>query len=83
MARAADSGGAVAGEVMDFVPVLYPPENLKDLGQYVSLFVKLDDGGRMFGVFEGDPAAVGIGTRVVGRTDEERKVPFFQIAGQG
>ena len=34
--------GVTRGEVVDFVPIAYPPENLKQLGEYVSVLVKLD-----------------------------------------
>ena len=72
---------AAGGEILDFVPVLYPPENLRDLVRYVSVLVRLDNGCRVFGVFLGDPAQIQIGTPVVvSRMDEEKKVPFFDIA---
>ncbi len=53
------------GKIIDFVPVLYPPENLKDLGQYVSVLVEFDEGFRMFGISLADPGDLCIGKSVV------------------
>jgi uncharacterized OB-fold protein len=75
---------AAAGRILDFVPVLFPPENLKDLGRYVSVLVELDNGCRAFGVFRGDPTALAVGAPVtVGSVDAERGIPFFDAAGAG
>ena len=69
------------GHVVDFVPVLFPPENLKGLGRYVSVLVKLDTGCQAFGVFRGDPERLRVGTRmVVAHVDAEPDVPFFDVA---
>ena len=81
------SGGGMSpepltgGHVVDFVPVLFPPENLKGLGRYVSVLVKLDTGCQAFGVFRGDPERIRVGTRmVVAHVDAEPRVPFFDVA---
>ena len=67
--------------MVDFVPVLFPPENLKGLGRYVSVLVKLDTGCQAFGVFRGDPERLRVGTRmVVAHVDAEPDVPFFDVA---
>lgn len=72
---------AIGGHVVDFVPVLYPPENLKGLGRYVSVLVRLDTGCQAFGVFRGDPERLQVGTpMVVSHVDAEPKVPFFDVA---
>ncbi len=79
---AADS--AARGRILDFVPVLFPPENLKELGRYVSVLVELDNGCHAFGVFRGDPAGLAVGAGVVvAQADEEKKIPFFDVAGPG
>lgn len=73
--------GGTAGEILDFVPVLFPPENLKTLGPYVSVFVGLRGGGRTFGVFLGDAARLRIGAPVVLRPpDAERTAPVVELA---
>jgi uncharacterized OB-fold protein len=70
--------GARTGNVLEFVPVLFPPENLKTLGTYVSLLVALDNGCRTFGIFLGDPKDIDVGTRVVlSRLDQDSKALFF------
>ena len=81
------SGGGMSpepltgGHVVDFVPVLFPPENLKGLGRYVSVLVKLDTGCQAFGVFRGDPERIQVGTpMVVAQVDAEQHVPFFDVA---
>ncbi len=56
--------GVRQGEVVDFVPVAYPPENLKHLGSYVSVLVKLSNGCQIFGLVLGNPDLVQIGTPV-------------------
>ncbi|MBI2528953.1 MAG: hypothetical protein HYY95_10085 [Candidatus Rokubacteria bacterium] len=72
---------ATGGHVVDFVPVLYPPENLKGLGRYVSVLVRLDNGCQVFGVFRGDPERIRVGTPVVvSQGDAAEKVPFFDVA---
>lgn len=69
------------GHVVDFVAVLFPPENLKSLGPYVSVLVRLDSGCQAFGVFRGDPERLGVGTRmVVAQGDGAQGVPFFDVA---
>lgn len=74
---------ATRGRVLDFVPVQYPPENLKDLGAYVSVLVELDGGCRAFGVFRGDLAGFSVGCAVaVTAVDEARKIPFLEPVGQ-
>ena len=58
-------GGKEKGEVVDFVPVAYPPENLKHLGAYVSVLVKFENGCQLFGIVLENPNNVKIGTPVV------------------
>jgi uncharacterized OB-fold protein len=62
--KAAREGGD-KGNIIDFVPVLYPPENLMDLGQYVCALVRLDNGCRMFGIMLEKPENIKEGSRVV------------------
>lgn len=69
------------GRVVDFVPVLFPPENLKGLGRYVSVLVRLDNGCQAFGVFRGDPERLQVGTRmVVAPGDAEPRVLYLDVA---
>ena len=53
------------GKIVDFVPVFYPPENLKDLGQYVSVLVEFDEGFKMLGISLLKPEELSIGSSVV------------------
>lgn len=53
------------GKIVDFVPVFYPPENLKDLGQYVSVLVEFDEGFQMFGIGLNKLEDLAIGRSVV------------------
>lgn len=70
-----------AGKVVDFVPVLYPPDNLKDLAQYVSVLVQFNEGFRMFGISLGNPADFYIGCPVVVSSfDDNTKRLFFDRA---
>lgn len=69
------------GTVLDFVPVRYPPDNLRSLGAYVSVLVRLDDGCELFGIVRGDPGPVAIGRRVVAVAGGDRgggEGPFFE-----
>ena len=71
---------ASRGKVLEFVPVFFPPENLKDLRQYVSVFVKLDNGCQTFGIFLGDPDKIKVGTPVVlSSFDKDSKALFFDM----
>ncbi len=56
--------GVARGEVVDFVPIAYPPENLKQLGEYVSVLVKLDNGCQIFGIVLENQKSVKIGAPV-------------------
>jgi len=68
------------GKILDFVPVLYPPENLKDLGNYISLLVKLDNGCKMFGILMEDPERVNVGQKVIiSKFNENTHELFFRI----
>ena len=68
------------GEIVDFVPVAYPPENLKHLGSYVSVLVKLDNGCQIFGIVQDQPNHVNIGTSVtISSFNPETKELFFRI----
>ena len=71
--------GGKRGEVVDFVPVAYPPENLKHLGSYVSVLVKLDNGCQIFGIVLENPDLVKIGTPVtVSSFNHQTKELFFK-----
>lgn len=75
---------ASSGELLDFVPVLYPPENLKHLGQYVSILVELHNGCHTFGIFLGDPATLRIGSTLVASSHgDDTSVPLFRPLGSG
>jgi uncharacterized OB-fold protein len=74
-------GGAQEGKVVDFVPVFFPPENLKHLGRYISALVKLDNGCQIFGIVLGDPKDIQVGsTVVVSSFNSETKELYFKIA---
>jgi uncharacterized OB-fold protein len=69
------------GKVVDFVPVLYPPDNLRDLGQYVSVLVQFNEGFKKFGISLGKPEDLFIGCSVVvSAFDEETKRLFVERA---
>jgi uncharacterized OB-fold protein len=71
--------GVKRGEIVDFVPVAYPPENLKQLGSYVSVLVKLDNGCQIFGIVLENPDLVKIGTPVaVSNFNQQTKELFFK-----
>ena len=71
--------GVRNGEVLDFVPIAYPPENLKQLGEYVSVLVKLDNGCRIFGIVLEDQNSIKIGTPVaISSFNQETKELFFK-----
>lgn len=75
----AESSGR--GKIVDVVPVLYPPENLKDLGPYVSVLVQFDEGFRMFGMSLVEPEELTIGTSVVVSSfDKDTMRLFFDKA---
>ena len=68
------------GEILDFVPVFYPPENLENLGKYVCLLVKLDNGCRMFGITLEKPENIKAGSRVmVSEYNKDDKGLFFKM----
>ncbi len=68
------------GKILDFVPVIYPPENLKELGEYVSVLVKLENGCNVFGMMPGAPGPIGIGHGVtISKFDESRQALFFRL----
>jgi len=54
-----------AGSILDFIPTYYPPENLKNLGPYISVLVKLDNDCNMFGIMLEDAKMVEAGQNVV------------------
>jgi len=66
------------GEVVDFVPVSFPPESLKDIGPYVTVLVNLDEQCMIFGIFSGNPQNLRIGSRVFIRDfhPESRRLYF-------
>ena len=67
------------GKILDFVPTLYPPENLKDLGSYISVLVKLDNGCNVFGIMMDDPDRVKVGQDVtISKFNENTQELFFQ-----
>ena len=71
--------GVKRGEIVDFVPVAYPPENLKHLGSYVSVLVKLDNGCQIFGIVLESPDQVKIGIPVsVSNFNHQTKELFFK-----
>ena len=73
--------GAKGGKVVEFVPVFSPPENLKNIGQYVSVLVQLDNGCQMFGIVLDDPKKIQAGTPVVVSSfNKETKELYFKIA---
>ncbi len=73
--------GAKGGKVIEFVPVYFPPENLKNIGQYVSVLVQLDNGVKMFGIILDDPQKIRVGTPVVVSSfNKETKELYFNIA---
>jgi uncharacterized OB-fold protein len=73
-------GGIEKGEVVDFVPVAYPPENLKHLGEYVSVLVKLDNGCQLFGIVLENPDQVKIGIPVsIANFNPQTKELFFKL----
>jgi uncharacterized OB-fold protein len=67
------------GKILDFVPTLYPPDNLKDLGPYISILVKLDNGCNVFGIMMDDPDQVQVGQNVIiSKFDINTHELFFQ-----
>ena len=71
--------GVRNGEVVDFVPIAYPPENLKQLGEYVSVLVKLDNGCQIFGIVLEGQNSIKIGTPVaISSFNQETKELFFK-----
>lgn len=73
--------GSKGGEIIDFVPVLFPPENLKSIGQYVSAFVQLDNGCRIFGIMLEAPQNLRIGSRIeISSYESDSKQLFFKSA---
>lgn len=68
------------GTILDFVPVIYPPENLKDVGEYVSVLVKLENGCNVFGMMREEPGRIAIGHGVtVSKFDAGRQALFFRL----
>ena len=71
--------GVRNGAVVDFVPIAYPPDNLKHLGEYVSVLVKLDNGCQIFGIVLENQKSINIGTPVaVSSFNPETKELFFK-----
>ena len=71
--------GVQQGAVVDFVPIAYPPDNLKHLGEYVSVLVKLDNECRIFGIVLENQKSVQIGTPVaISSYNQETKEVFFK-----
>jgi uncharacterized OB-fold protein len=71
--------GVARGVVADFVPIAYPPENLKQLGEYVSVLVKLDNGCQIFGIVLENRNRVKMGTPVtISSFNRETKELFFE-----
>jgi len=71
--------GVKRGEVIDFVPVIYPPDNLKHLGSYVSVLVKLSNGCQIFGLVVENPELIGAGTPVaISRYNDQSKELIFK-----
>ena len=69
------------GRIVDFVPIFFPPQNLADLGQYVSVLVKLDNACQLFGIMLEDQENIEIGSSVViSSYDRESKKLFFKLA---
>jgi len=69
------------GRIVDFVPIFFPPENLVDLGQYVSVLVKLDNGCQLFGIVHEEQKNIAIGSSVeISSYDRESKKLFFRLA---
>jgi uncharacterized OB-fold protein len=67
------------GEIVDFVPVRFPPDSLKDVGPYVSALVKLDNGCKIFGIISGSSEDLSIGTQVSIRNfDPESRRLYFE-----
>ena len=78
LAEAKSSG---MGTIVDFVPMFYPPENLKDLGQYVSVLVQFNEGFEMFAISFSKPEDLAIGSPVVvSRFDKETMRLFVDKA---
>ena len=68
-------------KIVDIVPVRFPPENLKNLGQYASVLVKFDENFQMFGIISDAYDQIAIGDRVkVSKYNETTKELFFSIA---
>ena len=71
--------GVQNGAVVDFVPIAYPPDNLKHLGEYVSVLVKLDSGCQIFGIVLENQKSIKIGTPVaISSFNQETKELFFK-----
>jgi uncharacterized OB-fold protein len=70
-----------AGTIIDFVLVSFPPENLKDMGEYTSVLVRLANGCQTFGIISNDPKDIKMGASVVVSSyNEETKALFFEVA---
>lgn len=70
---------AEKGVIVDFVPVGYPPDNLKQLGSYVSVLVKLDNGCSLFGIVLEEPNRVEVGKVVIpSELNSQTKAFFFK-----
>ena len=68
------------GKILDFVPVIFPPENLKELGKYVSVLVKLENGCNVFGMMLEEVGLVGVGHGVtISKFDESSQALFFRL----
>jgi uncharacterized OB-fold protein len=71
----AQSSGA--GQIVDFVPLFYPPENLKDLGQYVSVLVRFKEGFEMFAITLEKPEDLAIGAPVAVSNYDRESMRLF------
>jgi len=74
LSQARSSG---TGNIVDFVPVFYPPENLKDLGQYTSVLVRFREGFKMFAIFLTNAEELAIGDSVAVSSFDEEKMRLF------
>ena len=68
------------GEVVDFAPVYFPPQNYKEIAPYTSLKVRLHNGCMVFGVMEGADKDILPGTLVtLVKRDEATGGLFFRF----
>ncbi len=65
------------GTIVDFVPVYYPPQNLKHLRQYVSVLVRFNEGFQMLGISLADPEDLSIGCSVMASGFDKETMRLF------